>query len=130
MRKPQPECLEAMGESDWGSVYSSDLRNFPRTDLRTIDKLWLKYSDGKFGFSVQRDIWTSPQVGGKVGESDLDKYCKLADIVGWCKGGNWLSYPSGFTFNTNALPGHLPAVTGMCGRGGGGSLFSSLDYST
>ena len=108
--------LEAMGESDWGSVYSSDLQNFPRTDLRTMDKLWLKYSDGKFGFSVQRDIWTSPQVGGKVGELDYDKYCKLADIVGWRKGGNWLSYPSGFTFNTNTLPGHLPGAWGWCWR--------------
>lgn len=117
--------LEAMGKSDWGSVYSSDLQNFPRTDLRTMDKLWLKYSDGKFGFSVQRDIWTSPQVGGKVGELDYDKYCKLADIVGWRKGGSLVSYPSGVTFNTNALPGHLPLV--LWGWGSGvQSLFSAL----
>ncbi|NES84491.1 MAG: tetratricopeptide repeat protein, partial [Moorea sp. SIO2B7] len=103
--------LEVMGKSSWGKVYSSDLSNFPRTDLRTIDKLWLKYSNGKFGFSVQKEIWTSPQVGGKVGEVDYDKYCKLADLVGWRKGGSWLSY-SDFTFKTNALRGHLPGVAG------------------
>jgi hypothetical protein len=81
-----------------------------------MDQLWLKYSDGKFGFSVQKEIWTSPQVGGKVGEYDYDKYKKLADMVGWRKGGNWLSYPSDFIFNTNALQGHLPSWGRMVGR--------------
>ncbi|MEB3886690.1 GUN4 domain-containing protein [Lyngbya sp. CCY1209] len=30
--------------------------NFPCEDLRTIDRLWLKYSDRRFGFSVQLDV--------------------------------------------------------------------------
>ena len=29
---------------------------FPCTDLCTIDRLWLKYSNGRFGFSVQKRI--------------------------------------------------------------------------
>ncbi|MFM6310751.1 MAG: GUN4 domain-containing protein, partial [Dolichospermum sp.] len=28
--------------------------NFPCEDLRTIDQLWVKYSNGRFGFSVQK----------------------------------------------------------------------------
>jgi hypothetical protein len=40
------------------------LLNFPCTDLRTIDGLWVKYSNGHFGFSVQKEIYLS--VGGKA----------------------------------------------------------------
>ncbi|MFM6815123.1 MAG: protein kinase domain-containing protein, partial [Dolichospermum sp.] len=39
----------------WLNVESID--NFPCADLRTIDKLWVKYSDGRFGFSVQKRIY-------------------------------------------------------------------------
>ncbi|MFM6817170.1 MAG: GUN4 domain-containing protein, partial [Dolichospermum sp.] len=39
----------------WLNVESID--NFPCADLRTIDQLWVKYSDGRFGFSVQKRIY-------------------------------------------------------------------------
>jgi hypothetical protein len=41
---------------------------FPCEDLRTIDELWTKYSDGRFGFSVQRSIWQSSEVDKKIKE--------------------------------------------------------------
>ncbi|WP_425335064.1 GUN4 domain-containing protein [Nostoc punctiforme] len=77
--------------------------NFPCTDLRTIDQLWVKYSNGRFGFSVQKRIWES------VGKD----YEKFGDRVGWRKGmfldlKDWKSY-SGLTFTTDSLQGHLPA---------------------
>ena len=31
-----------------------DIRNFPTVDLHTIDQLWVGYSDGRFGFSLQK----------------------------------------------------------------------------
>ena len=31
--------------------------NFPISDLKTIDQLWVKYSNGRFGLSVQEQIW-------------------------------------------------------------------------
>ena len=43
---------EKEGWLDFGSI-----DNFPCEDLRTIDQLWVKYSDGKFGFSVQKRIY-------------------------------------------------------------------------
>lgn len=86
----------------------ADLKNFPRTDLRTIDQLWVKYSKGRFGFSVQKQIWLD--LGGKLGEYDYDTFKKLGDRVGWRKNGSWLNYSDyTFTFTTNALHGHLPA---------------------
>ncbi|WP_375342016.1 GUN4 domain-containing protein, partial [Okeania sp. SIO3B5] len=36
---------------------TEDIDNFPCEDLHTIDQLWVKYSDGKFGFSVQMEIY-------------------------------------------------------------------------
>ena len=75
-----------------------------------MDQLWVKYSNGKFGFSVQKQIWLD--LGGKLdGEPDWDTLRKLGSRVGWRKNNEWLSYES-YTFSTNALPGHLPRALG------------------
>ncbi|MFN7657566.1 MAG: GUN4 domain-containing protein, partial [Dolichospermum sp.] len=64
-----------------------DIDNFPCADLRTIDQLWGKYSDGKFGFSVQKRIYQS--LGG-TREYNSEIWRQFGDKVGWRKGGNWL----------------------------------------
>jgi hypothetical protein len=94
---------------------TDSIDNFPCDDLRTIDQLWVKYSQGRFGFSVQKNIWL--EVGGKV---DWDTEKKLGDRVGWRKRRkgrkDWLSY-NDLTFNLQAPVGHLP--TQLCGWWGG-----------
>jgi energy-coupling factor transporter ATP-binding protein EcfA2 len=40
----------------------NDIRQFPSEDLWVIDLLWVQYSNGKFGFSVQKRIWLD--IGG------------------------------------------------------------------
>jgi hypothetical protein len=35
------------------------LENIPCSDLKTIDQLWVKYSQGKFGFSIQKQLYLS-----------------------------------------------------------------------
>lgn len=35
----------------------SQVKFIPVADLQTIDQLWKAYSNGKFGFSVQREMW-------------------------------------------------------------------------
>ena len=87
-----------------------DVKNFPRQELRKMDQLWVKYSNGKFGFSVQKQIWLD--LGGKLdGEPDWDTYDKLSERVGWRNNDKWLPYDD-YTFSTNALPGHLPGWFG------------------
>ena len=80
--------------------------NFPCDDLHTIDQLWVKYSQGRFGFSVQKKIWL--ECGGKV---DYNTECKLGDRVGWLRwvsdSEEWLS-DSDLTYNLQAPVGHLP----------------------
>ena len=56
--------LEAVGrkENDW--IRAAELKNFPCADLRTIDALWVKYSQGKWGFNVQKRIYV--ECGAKL----------------------------------------------------------------
>jgi serine protease Do len=116
-----------------GWLRLEDVKSFPRQELRKMDQLWVKYSNGKFGFSVQKQIWLD--VGGKLdGEPDWYTFTKLGSRVGWRNNDKWLSYDS-YTFSKyNALQGHLPTFRrlwvwgGEGGEGGAITLFSSLDY--
>jgi serine/threonine-protein kinase len=67
----------------------------PCTDLQTIDRLWRQYSDGKFGFSIQKGIWQ--QVGQS--KSQFDRY------VGW----SGRKYDN-IIFSSQAPTGHLPYI--------------------
>jgi hypothetical protein len=90
--------LKAPDREQKGWLNSESIENFPCTDLRTIDQLWVKYSNGRFGFSVQKRIWES------VGKD----YEKFGDRVGWRNEvQQWLSSGK-LTFSLNAPQGHLP----------------------
>ncbi|MEA5624143.1 GUN4 domain-containing protein [Nostoc sp. UHCC 0251] len=94
--------LKASDRESEGWLSSECIDKFPCTDLRTIDQLWKKYSNGHFRFSVQKQIWES------VGKD----YEKFGDRVGWRKGmffnKEWLKY-SDLTFRPENSPqGHLP----------------------
>jgi serine protease Do len=107
-----------------GWLRLEDVKNFPRQELRKMDQLWVKYSNGKFGFSVQKQIWLD--LGGKLdGEPDWDTFKKLGDRVSWKKNDKWLSYDS-YTFSINALQGHLPGFGGLV-EGWGEELWSGVD---
>jgi GUN4-like len=42
-------------EGDW--IRPDEMKSFPSCELRTIDRLWTQYSQGKFGFSIQKQIY-------------------------------------------------------------------------
>ncbi|WP_143046398.1 serine/threonine-protein kinase [Trichormus sp. NMC-1] len=87
-----------------------DIDNFPCEDLRTIDQLWVKYSDGKFGFSVQKRIYQS---FGGTRENNSEIWEKFGDKVGWRRGNNWLYYKDiTFLDKDKAPEGHFPVVDG------------------
>jgi hypothetical protein len=56
-----------------------NLENLSRADLSTIDRLWLEYSEKKFSFSIQKEIYES--LGGKKGfKGDIaEKFGKETD---------------------------------------------------
>lgn len=79
-------------------LYFTEVENFPIPDLQTINSLWFLHSEGKFGFSVQREIWLS------LGKDFLKFWPK----IGWKSGNNWTRYPNEFTWDLSAPRGHLP----------------------
>ncbi len=79
-------------------LYFSEVNRFPITDLQTIDQLWSVYSEGKFGFAVQRQIWLA---AGR----NWDKFWPK---IGWRKGSTWTRYPNEFIWDVAAPRGHLP----------------------
>ncbi|MBP0029849.1 NACHT domain-containing protein [Roseofilum sp. Guam] len=98
--------LQLGDDEDKGYLNEDDLRKFPRDELQRIDELWVKHSNGHFGFSVQKQIWLD--LGGKLDDYDYDTFVKLGDYVGWRNKKGWVDYRGEFTFNKNALQGHLP----------------------
>ena len=105
----------------WLDVKSID--NFPCNDLHIIDWLWVKYSNGRFGFSVQKRIYQS--LGGT---RNYDKKICIAfgDRFGWRKSGMWLSYTN-IIFKTTAPEAHLPLRWGIADGWGALSLNSIGD---
>ena len=44
--------LKIAGRAIAGWLREKDIKDFPCLDLQTINDLWVKYSQGRFGFSV------------------------------------------------------------------------------
>lgn len=88
-----------INKARWGQI-------FPCTDLRTIDKLWTHYSQGRFGFSVQADIWRRRMEGGKRFNRII--WRKFGSHVGWFDQ-KWLC-KSELSFDESAPKGHLPVT--------------------
>jgi len=97
--------LKVAGREKQGWLNRENIDNFPCEDLRTIDQLWVKYSDGRFGFSVQKHIYQS--LGG-TREYNSEVWEAFTDQVGWgVRIGEWL-YKRDIEFNTKAPKAHLP----------------------
>ncbi|MBD2186037.1 GUN4 domain-containing protein [Planktothrix sp. FACHB-1355] len=94
--------LKTVNREKQRNLNRDSIQKFPCTDLCTIDRLWVKYSNGHFGFSVQKQIWL--ELGGQV---NYYTEAQLGDRVGWREMRNWLNY-SDLTFSLNAPAGHLP----------------------
>ncbi|MFO7144934.1 GUN4 domain-containing protein [Arthrospira sp. PCC 8006] len=92
-----------------GYLYNDDIKNFPGEDLRIIDGLWVKHSRGRFGFSVQKQIYINcgglPD-GSYPGDTIWERYC---GEVGWRVNGSYISW-SDCTFSAAAPLGHLPGM--------------------
>jgi hypothetical protein len=98
--------ITTVGKEEGQSFTPDELQNFPYEELLAIDGLWVKYSNGKSGFSVQKEIYL--ECGGKTDGLYREKvFEKFGDRVGWRSNGRWKSKVA---FNTSAPRGHLPLV--------------------
>ncbi len=113
------KLLELAGREKEGKLVETDLNLLFSEDLRTIDRLWIKYSDGHFGFSIQTKIYHRLK---NTQQKDDQIWNAFGEKVGWCANNIWLWYKS-VNFSTSAPSGHLPArIWDNWNQGGVGSF--------
>lgn len=88
-------CL-AVGKSTNAYLQLGDIEKFPDEDLQTIDRLWVKYSQRHFGFSIQKYIFHGVD----------DDYGRFCEVVGWPTHQTNNPY---LRFSLSAPVGHLPS---------------------
>jgi len=86
-------------------LYFTDVLSFPDQDLKTIDTLWTIYSEGQFGFSIQKEIWIYSNMNWE----------NFWHKIGWKVGKKNIRYPNEFTWDTTAPTGHLPLFNQLRG---------------
>lgn len=74
------QMLEVANRTNEGFLKVQDINNFPCEELRSIDRLWVHYSQGNFGFSIQKKIYSSLE---KPQKWDSDIRETFAYAVGW-----------------------------------------------
>lgn len=104
--------LDVAGQRERGYLLPDDLRRFPCDHLRILDRLWVKFSGGLFGFSVQKRIYAedNPLVGGFY----QDGFHEFATKVRWRAEGSYVSYED-LVMDLTAPYGHLPWVVVVAG---------------
>lgn len=76
----------------------------PCHELKAVDRLWLEYSKGRFGLSVQTDVLK--KTGNYMAELDWNRYEQFEQAVGWVIAPHNDSYNGA---DPKAIPvGHFP----------------------
>ncbi len=89
---------KSLGLAPETSIDCNQIHELPCDDLTTIDRLWIYYSDGRFGFTPQRQIY----------ESVKRDYLLFCDRVKWpCHYTSTLLQQ--LEYNDQAPEGHLPS---------------------
>ncbi|MGK7942461.1 MAG: GUN4 domain-containing protein [Crocosphaera sp.] len=90
-----------------GCLRVEDIDNFPCEDLRIIDQLWVKYSNGRFGFSVQKKIYMDELGGTRYYNGKI--WYEFCDRVGWRKKEKWVNYSDlVWEYKDTTPEAHLP----------------------
>jgi len=90
----------AAGKRRKSYLFADDIDRLSCRDLQTIDRLWLKYSGGRFAFSIQAKIYQ--RVKGDYGQ--------LCERLGW-QTYNTHNPAEGFQYKLSSPMGHLPSRT-------------------
>ena len=88
-----------------GYVYYSEVPPMPALDLQSLDRLWVSYSQGRYGFSVQLRLLRSCN----------QRWEQLWPRIGWKQAGIWTRYPGSFTWSLEAPDGHMPLINQLRG---------------
>uniref|UniRef100_A0A7S0RYY0 GUN4-like domain-containing protein n=1 Tax=Chlamydomonas leiostraca TaxID=1034604 RepID=A0A7S0RYY0_9CHLO len=99
--------LAGEGAIKRGWVYFTEVRSISVTDFQTMDTLWKTASNGKFGYSVQKEIFTQNQ----------KRWGKFFKQIDWTTGenNNYRKWPMEFIYSMDAPRGHLPLTNALRG---------------
>lgn len=114
--------LQSAGQEKRGYLNKEDIEKFSYEELCTLDKLWVYASKGRFGFSVQHQIFKRLGNNRTYGIEILKIFGKS---VGWYVEDNWLFYPRDFTFDLTAEQGCFPYFLQHCQ---GANFFSHRNF--
>jgi len=98
--------------------------------INEIDRLWVKYSEGKFGIKRQAKIYRD--LGGTE-EYNREVWDRFGDCIGWLKGGIWLElenieYPATADLSNFTFP--ILIYHHFYQGGGGGIVYGARRIST
>lgn len=88
-------------------ITQQDIERTPAEDLQIMDYLWSKHSYGKFGFSIQSQIYRDMGGTEKSREIVLNDFGK---ILGWYTDDGWITDGNLIVDLEQAPIGHLPYV--------------------
>ena len=118
-RETTTAMLRAAKREQERGLRLEDLNNFACEDLRIIDQLWLESSQGKFGFSVQKEIWQNNGSPTNVSKYWRKNWRRFYIDVGWKteqsgieSGEGYVSYDylGAFTDIDSSRRGNLPRL--------------------
>ncbi len=98
--------LRGAKREEKGWLHRESIEGFPYEDLHTIDQLWVKYSNGHFGFSVQKRIYENVKENS---EDESEVWQTFRYMVNWLNKGEKFQY-SDLNFSEKAPEAHLPVV--------------------
>ena len=102
--------LAIAGEEEIENLRPEEIAAIDCSELQVIDRLWLNYSDDRFGFSIQAKVYQD--LGGDE-QSTIEQDAKLiqqwGDKLGWRKDGKWLKC-SDLDYSKDAVKGGLPGL--------------------
>jgi uncharacterized caspase-like protein len=111
--------LKVVGKETENWFGAKDQLKLPCEVVIIINNLWIEKSNHRFGFSIQRQVWCSDEVGGQIDRFDRAVFRKFGYRVGWRRHNDWLAGYDEFEFSLSAKVGHLPSFGFATQRWGG-----------
>jgi hypothetical protein len=85
-----------------------DINNFCCNSARILDRLWRKYSQDNFGFSIQLHLYQA--MGGNIDSlraNNNEILVRLGEDIGWYREKKWLNFNE-FDYSASLATGSLP----------------------
>jgi hypothetical protein len=89
--------LQSANREKDGYLYNEEMRDFDNSVLLQLDILWQRYSQNRFGFSIQKKILQDCQQDASI----------FGSQVGWKQGDVWINEAHAH-YSLSAPLGHLP----------------------